>query len=82
MAVHRKGRYRSMIACRLLQRAVFQDVVNVIGASTRGRKPNFLCGCLWLARGRLGPDVVAVRSQSGATRLRKATLRVISILIL
>lgn len=48
MAVHRKGRYRSMIACRLLQRAVFQDVLNVIGASTPGRKPNFLCGCLWL----------------------------------
>ena len=45
MAVH-KGKYRSMIACSLLQRAVFQNVVNVIEASTRGRKPNFL----WLRR--------------------------------
>lgn len=46
MAVHCKGKYRRMIACSLLQRAVFQNVVNVIEASTRGRKPNFL----WLRR--------------------------------
>ena len=47
MAVHCKGRYRSMIACSLLQWAVFPNVVNVVGDSTRGRKPNFL----WLREG-------------------------------
>jgi hydroxyacylglutathione hydrolase len=31
IAVHCKGGYRSMIACSLLQRAGFQNVVNVIG---------------------------------------------------
>jgi hydroxyacylglutathione hydrolase len=31
LAVHCKGGYRSMIACSLLQRAGFQNVVNVIG---------------------------------------------------
>jgi hydroxyacylglutathione hydrolase len=31
VAVHCKGGYRSMIACSLLQRAGFQNVVNVIG---------------------------------------------------
>lgn len=31
LAVHCKGGYRSMIACSLLQRAGFQNVVNVVG---------------------------------------------------
>jgi hydroxyacylglutathione hydrolase len=31
IAVHCKGGYRSMIACSLLQRAGFQNVVNVVG---------------------------------------------------
>jgi rhodanese-related sulfurtransferase len=31
VAVHCKGGYRSMIACSLLQRAGFQNVVNVVG---------------------------------------------------
>ena len=31
LAVHCKSRYRSMIACSLLQRAGFQNVINVIG---------------------------------------------------
>jgi rhodanese-related sulfurtransferase len=31
IAVHCKGGYRSMIACSLLQRAGFQNVINVIG---------------------------------------------------
>lgn len=44
MAGAPQGRYRSMMACSLLQRVVFQNVVNVIEASTRGRKPKS-CGC-------------------------------------
>jgi rhodanese-related sulfurtransferase len=31
VAVHCKGGYRSIIACSLLQRAGFQNVVNVVG---------------------------------------------------
>ena len=31
IAVHCKGGYRSMIACSLLQRAGFQNVINVVG---------------------------------------------------
>jgi hydroxyacylglutathione hydrolase len=31
IAVHCKGGYRSMIACSLLQRAGFQNVVNIVG---------------------------------------------------
>jgi hydroxyacylglutathione hydrolase len=31
LAVHCQGGYRSMIACSLLQRAGFQDVINVVG---------------------------------------------------
>jgi len=31
VAVHCKGGYRSMIACSLLQRAGFQNVINVVG---------------------------------------------------
>jgi rhodanese-related sulfurtransferase len=31
IAVHCKGGYRSMIACSLLQRAGFENVVNVVG---------------------------------------------------
>jgi len=56
MAVHCKVRYRSMIACSLLQWAVFPNVVNVIGDSKRGRKPNFLWlreagwGLMWSLR--------------------------------
>jgi hydroxyacylglutathione hydrolase len=31
VAVHCKGGYRSMIACSLLQRAGFQNVINIVG---------------------------------------------------
>jgi len=42
IAVHCKGGYRSMIACSLLLRAGFQNVINVVGgfdAWQQGRLP-------------------------------------------
>jgi hydroxyacylglutathione hydrolase len=40
IAVHCKGGYRSMIACSLLQRAGFQNVVNVIGGFDAWQEAN------------------------------------------
>ena len=41
LAVHCKGGYRSMIACSLLQRAGFQNVVNVVGGFDAWQQANF-----------------------------------------
>lgn len=41
IAVHCKSGYRSMIACSLLQRAGFQNVVNVIGGFDAWQQANF-----------------------------------------
>jgi hydroxyacylglutathione hydrolase len=40
IAVHCKGGYRSMIACSLLQRAGFQNVINVIGGFDAWQQAN------------------------------------------
>lgn len=40
IAVHCKGGYRSMIACSLLQRAGFQNVVNVVGGFDAWQQAN------------------------------------------
>jgi hydroxyacylglutathione hydrolase len=40
MAVHCKGGYRSMIACSLLQRAGFENVVNVVGGFDAWQQAN------------------------------------------
>src|SRR6266404_7204443 len=40
LAVHCKGGYRSMIACSLLQRAGFQNVVNVVGGFDAWQQAN------------------------------------------
>ena len=41
IAVHCKGGYRSMIACSLLQRAGFQNVVNVVGGFDAWQQAKF-----------------------------------------
>jgi hydroxyacylglutathione hydrolase len=41
IAVHCKGGYRSMIACSLLQRAGFQNVVNIVGGFDAWQQANF-----------------------------------------
>ena len=40
LAVHCKGGYRSMIACSLLQRAGFQNVVNIVGGFDAWQQAN------------------------------------------
>jgi hydroxyacylglutathione hydrolase len=40
LAVHCKGGYRSMIACSLLQRAGFHNVINVIGGFDAWQQAN------------------------------------------
>jgi hydroxyacylglutathione hydrolase len=40
IAVHCKGGYRSMIACSLLQRAGFRNVINVMGGFDAWQQAN------------------------------------------
>jgi rhodanese-related sulfurtransferase len=40
IAVHCKGGYRSMVACSLLQRAGFQNVVDVVGGFDAWQQAN------------------------------------------
>ena len=40
VAVHCKGGYRSMIACSLLQRAGFQNVINIVGGFDAWQQAN------------------------------------------